>query len=94
MIPLVSDGCAYLVVLSLRSVGYDLDSKTLTGGKHIQLFMEELQARDPIIQLPTDFIMVSRASLMLRGLAHALHQSRSTAKAWRPIAERVLRDDI
>jgi len=75
-------------------VGYDEDNKELTNGKHIQVFMEDLQARDPIIHLPTDFIMVSRSTLMLRGLAHALHQSRSVAKAWRPIAERVLREDI
>lgn len=60
----------------------------------MQVFMEDLQARDPIIELPKDFLMVSRASLMIRGLAHALHQSRSTAAEWRPIAERVLREDL
>lgn len=71
-----------------------MDSKELTKGKHIQMFMEDLQARDPIKELPKSFLMVSRITLMLRGLAHALHQSRSVAKAWRPIAERVLREDI
>jgi aarF domain-containing kinase len=74
-------------------VGYDQDNYELLGGKHIQVFMEELQAKDPIDTLPRDLLMVSRASIMLRGLAHSLHQSRSVAKAWRPIAEKVLQDE-
>lgn len=82
------------VIYLYAKVGYDQDNKELTGGKHIQMFMEDLERRDPIISLPYDFIMVGRATLMLRGLGHALHQSRSVAKAWRPIAERVLREDI
>ena len=53
--------------------------------------MEELQKQDPVVELPKPFLMVSRASLLLRGLAHALKQSRSVAKCWRPIAESVLR---
>ena len=56
--------------------------------------MESLEARDPIEQLPTQYIMVGRTSVMLRGLAHALRQSRSVAIAWKPIAEKVLEDDI
>jgi predicted unusual protein kinase regulating ubiquinone biosynthesis (AarF/ABC1/UbiB family) len=82
------------VIYMYAKVGYDLDNLQLTNGKHIQLFMEDLQQRDPIIELPTDFIMISRASLILRGLAHALHQTRSVASIWRPMAERVLKEDI
>ena len=82
------------VIWLYSKVGYDEDNAQLTGGKHIQMFMEDIQARDPIIDLPKDFIMVGRCTLMLRGLCHALHQSRSIAKVWRPIAERVLREDI
>jgi hypothetical protein len=52
--------------------------------------MEELQKQDPIVELPKPFLMVSRSSLLLRGLAHALKQNRSVAKSWRPIAESVL----
>lgn len=55
--------------------------------------MEELQSRDPIIDLPKSYLMVSRASTLLRGLAHSLKQSRSVAKEWRPIAEQVLREE-
>ena len=75
-------------------VGYDQDSRELTHGKHIQVFMEDLNALDPIEEFPREFLMVARASILLRGLAHALHQKRSVAKIWRPIAERVLREDI
>lgn len=38
--------------------------------------------------------MVGRASILLRGLAHMLQQSRSVAKSWKPIAERVLKEDL
>jgi aarF domain-containing kinase len=34
-------------------VGYDEDNIALTGGQHIQLFMEKLQSTDPIECLPT-----------------------------------------
>jgi len=70
----------------------DADNKRLTEGLHIQKFMENLEKRDPIVSLPREFVMVCRVSLMLRGLGHALKQPRSIASAWRPIAERVLRE--
>lgn len=82
------------VIYSYAKVAYDVDSAKYTGGMHIQMFMEDLQARDPIAALPYDFIVVSRCTLLLRGLAHALQQPRSIAQAWRPIAERVLREDL
>lgn len=75
-------------------VYYDQDNKTLTGGLHIQMFMEHLQSIDPISEIPREFIPIGRTSIVLRGLAHSLHQPRSIAKAWKPIAERVLAEDI
>jgi aarF domain-containing kinase len=82
------------VIYMYAKVSYDQDSKELTNGKHIQMFMEDLQSRDPIIQLPGNYIMVGRTSILLRGLAHTLKQSRSVAKSWRPLAEQVLNEDI
>ena len=82
------------VIWLYSKVAYDQDNDELTGGKHIQMFMEDIQARDPIIELPKDFIMIGRCTMMLRGLCHSMFQSQSIAKAWRPIAERVLREDI
>jgi len=82
------------VIYLFTKVSYDEDNDKLTNGLFIQLFLEELQARDPIISAPVDYIMIYQASIRLRGLAHALHQPRSLAKAWKPIAEKVLREDI
>jgi aarF domain-containing kinase len=82
------------VIYLFAKVSYDEDNSKLTNGLHIQLFIEDLQARDPIIDMPKDFITIYQASIRLRGLAHALHQPRSLAKAWKPIAEKVLREDI
>lgn len=82
------------VIYKYTKVSYDEDNDELTEGKHIQMFMEDLQGRDPILELPDQYIMVGRTSIMLRGLAHALRQSRSLAHAWKPIAEEVLRTEV
>jgi aarF domain-containing kinase len=81
------------VLYLFAKVGYDEINDKILEGKHVQLFMEDLEARDPIIQLPTELLMASRCSILLRGLACALHQNRSVASTWRPIAERVLREE-
>lgn len=82
------------VIYLYSKVAYDDDSAELTGGKHIQVFMEDLQSRDPIEHIPEEYVLLSRSTLLIRGLAHALHQPRSIAKAWKPIAERVLEENI
>mmetsp|Transcript_21333 Transcript_21333/g.30895 ORF Transcript_21333/g.30895 Transcript_21333/m.30895 type:complete len:146 (+) Transcript_21333:1647-2084(+) len=81
------------IIYRFAKVSYDEDNDELTEGKHIQVFMEDLEGQDPIIHLPQQYIMIGRASVMLRGLGHALHQSRSVAKIWRPIAVRVLEEE-
>jgi aarF domain-containing kinase len=82
------------VIYLYAKIGYDEINDKLLNGKHIQLFMEDLEARDPIVQLPRELLMASRCSILLRGLAQAVHQNRRVAKAWRPIAEQVLTDNI
>lgn len=81
------------VIYLYAKVSYDQINDEILGGKHVQMFMEDLEARDPIIQLPTELLMASRCSLLLRGLAEAVHQNRRVATAWRPIAERVLQEE-
>lgn len=81
------------VIYLYAKVSYDTINDKILEGKHIQLFMEDLERRDPIVQLPTELLMASRCSILLRGLAMALHQNRSVASTWRPIAERVLQTD-
>lgn len=82
------------VLYLYAKVGYDQLNEQILKGRHVQMFMEDLEAKDPIVELPKELLMASRCSLLLRGLAQALHQNRSVAKVWRPIAERVLADDI
>eukprot|EP00986_Skeletonema_menzelii_P014610 scaffold9817_cov154-Skeletonema_menzelii.AAC.4 len=81
------------IMYTYARVAYDEDNETLTQGQHIQLFMEHLHDSDPVEHLPQQYIMASRVSILLRGLGHAVHQSRSVAKAWRPIAGKVLREE-
>lgn len=79
------------IMYRFATLAYDEDSAELTEGKHIQLYMEHLHDNDPVEHLPQQYIMASRVSILLRGLGHAVHQSRSVAKAWKPIAEEELR---
>lgn len=81
------------IMYKFARVAYDEDNEELTEGKHIQLYMEHLHDNDPVEHLPQQYIMASRVSILLRGLGHAVHQSRSVAKAWKPIAEKVLKDE-
>ena len=62
-----------------------------TPTRAAQVYVEALNAADRTVTVGDDFVLVSRASLMLRGLGHLLTPHRSAAAAWAPIAERVLR---
>ena len=82
------------VIYLYAKVSYAEINDQILQGKHVQMFMEDLEQRDPIVQLPKELLMVSRCSLLLRGLAQGLHQNRNVATAWRPIAEKVLRENL
>jgi predicted unusual protein kinase regulating ubiquinone biosynthesis (AarF/ABC1/UbiB family) len=82
------------VIYLYAKVSYAEINDQILKGKHVQLFMEDLECRDPVVQLPRELLMVSRCTLLLRGLAQALHQNRNVATSWRPIAEKVLREDM
>ena len=56
--------------------------------------MEELDKRDPAVSTADCYIFVGRVSLLLRGLSALLNQpSLSIVKAWKPWAERFLREN-
>jgi aarF domain-containing kinase len=78
------------VMFEMARLFFDRDDKLVTRGKNTQAFIEELNARDAADEVGQNFVLVARCSLMLRGLGHLLNQHRSAAKAWAPIAERVL----
>lgn len=81
------------IMYRFATLSYDEDNPELTEGKHIQVYMEHLHDNDPVEHLPQQYIMASRVSILLRGLGHAVHQSRSVAKAWKPIAEQELKKE-
>jgi len=79
------------VMYTFCKVSFDEDNMKITDGMHIQEFLEYLEKSDPVENVGRDFIMVSRVTILLRGLAHSLKQSRSIAKLWKPIAEEQLK---
>ena len=81
------------ILYRFATLAYDQDNAELTEGKHIQVYMEHLHDNDPVEHLPQQYIMASRVSILLRGLGHAVHQSRSVADVWRPIAEAELKKE-
>lgn len=82
------------VIYLYARLNYAEITESILKGRHIQVVMEDLEKADPIVELPRDLLMVGRCSLLLRGLAHGLHQNRNVATAWRPIAEKVLKEDV
>jgi len=74
-------------------VSLDEDNKSVCNGKHVQVFMEELEAQDPVVDLPREFVMVGRVSLMLRGLGHSLKQPRRLSDHWIKYARAVLKEE-
>ena len=69
---------------------YDSNDEKRCKGKHIQAVLDELQARDPVVKVGEDFVMVGRVCIMLRGLGYVTRQPRSTSEAWLPLAKRLL----
>mmetsp|Transcript_61198 Transcript_61198/g.167789 ORF Transcript_61198/g.167789 Transcript_61198/m.167789 type:complete len:165 (+) Transcript_61198:1877-2371(+) len=61
---------------------YDRNNKASTEGLHVQLYLEKLQAEDPIVSQADDYLMCGRVAVMLRGFGDALHQPRSM---WPPL---------
>jgi aarF domain-containing kinase len=80
------------VLFQLARIYFDRDDASVTGGAHPQAFCEALEREDPFVGAPgrDDYVMVTRATILLRALGHALGQHRSVAKAWRHLAERVM----
>ncbi|RHY98298.1 hypothetical protein DYB35_006748 [Aphanomyces astaci] len=65
----------------------DRDDWEITEGMNIQLFVEYLQKRDPILHQEDDYIMAYRVSLLLRGLSNALRYPVSHANMWKALAK-------
>ena len=69
----------------------DRDTPDVTGGLNLQEFIDEMEARDPVRVAPLDMVMISRVSVLLRGVANAFNVRLRVASRWRPSAEALLR---
>lgn len=60
----------------------DRDSPEIMQGLNIQLFSEHCEKVDPIIELPDEFLMAQRVSVLLRGLGKAFGIQIAMSKQW------------
>ena len=45
----------------------DRDTPDVTMGLNLQEFIDEMEARDPVVRAPADMVMIARVSILLRG---------------------------
>ena len=69
----------------------DRDTKDITEGMNLQAFIDEMEARDPMIETPRQMVMISRASVLLRGMGNAFDMRIRVAEAWREHAVKLLK---
>ena len=70
----------------------DRDTDDVMQGLNIQLFLEDMDRRDPIVTQNDEFVMVARLSILMRGMGNAFHLKLRTAKAWEQQARQFLQD--
>ena len=75
------------VIYKLASFWNDRATDDVTGGKHIQVFLDDMQKQDPIGEVPSDFVLVGRCNILLRGMANAFNIKVRTSEVWGPIAK-------
>ena len=68
----------------------DRDTPDVTLGLNLQEFLDEMEARDPVIKAPKDMVMIARVSMLLRGVANAFNVRLRVAEAWRTHAAALL----
>ena len=60
----------------------DRDTPDVCGTMHIANFIDYLEAKDPMVQLPDAYIMASRVSVMMRGMGKAFGLQLRMSKLW------------
>lgn len=75
----------------LMSVFYnDRDTDEIKQGKNIAEFMDYLEAKDPMISLPEEYLFLSRVNILLRGMGKAFGMHIRMSKLWEEEARRCL----
>jgi len=79
------------VLLAWATILNDRDDPSVLQGHSFQGLMEALNKVDPIKNAPDAFVLIQRATVLLRGCGHALGHYISVAETWAPYARRFLR---
>lgn len=77
------------ILYKLACFWNDRETDDITGGRHMQAFLDWAESVDPIVD-PGDFIMASRMSMLLRGMGRAFGLQLRSSKAWEHIAREKL----
>jgi aarF domain-containing kinase len=70
---------------------YDRDTPDILEGRNIADFLDYLQAQDPMVQLPEDYLLAGRVSVLMRGMGNAFGLKMRTSHQWERHAEAFLR---
>jgi aarF domain-containing kinase len=62
------------VTWRLAAFWIDRDTEDVTGPRNLQEFLDWCEARDPLVTTADDIVMVSRVSMLLRGMVSHLAQ--------------------
>lgn len=54
------------------------------------MFMDWMQEQDPLVEIPNEYVMMARVSVLLRGIASAFGMRLRIAPRWAATAERLL----
>jgi aarF domain-containing kinase len=74
------------------SFWYDRATPDIMQGKNIHYFMEWIEAADPIVSLPNDYLMAGRMSILLRGMGKAFGIDFAMSDLWKEEAEKYLEE--
>ncbi len=76
----------------LMSVFYnDRDTDDICQGKNIAEFTDWLEAQDPMIMLPEEYLFICRVNILLRGMGKAFGMKIRMSKLWEQEAKDFLR---
>mmetsp|Transcript_40815 Transcript_40815/g.80089 ORF Transcript_40815/g.80089 Transcript_40815/m.80089 type:complete len:327 (-) Transcript_40815:180-1160(-) len=78
------------ILYRMAAFNLDRDSEDVTGEMNPMQFMDWLNNADPVVDMPNNWVMVGRLSVVLRGFANAFGIRPSMAKDWKPWALRCL----
>ena len=70
---------------------FDRTTEDVMGDKNIHYFIEWLEAHDPMVHLPEEYIFAARVSILLRGMGKAFGMNLIMSQLWKEEAEKFLK---